>query len=195
MADDFEKAILFSFDQSGRVDPAVKAQAEAYLAQARASPEAWQLCLARFESSAYAEVRFWCAQTLGALARHSHAALPPAGRAALRAALVAHGTQAAGGPPLPGFLKNKVGCSAHLHALQGLLGGEACFAAAHSRSGRFSSAAALQLPTLHTLLGSHHRLRPAPGRGRSAAAPACRAAPFIACSCCFRCCCRWPRQS
>ncbi len=112
MADDFEKAILFSFDQSGRVDPAVKAQAEAYLEQVRASPDAWQLCLVRFESSAYAEVRFWCAQTLGALARHSHASLPPAGRAALRAALVAHGTQAAGGPPLPGFLKNKVGCSA-----------------------------------------------------------------------------------
>ncbi|KAL4444906.1 hypothetical protein ABPG77_003956 [Micractinium sp. CCAP 211/92] len=108
MADDFEKAILFSFDQSGRVDPAVKAQAEAYLEQVRASPDAWQLCLVRFESSAYAEVRFWCAQTLGALARHSHALLPPAGRAALRAALVAHGTQAAGGPPLPGFLKNKV---------------------------------------------------------------------------------------
>lgn len=43
-----------------------------------------------------------------ALARHSHAALPPAARQQLKASLLAHGTQAAGGPALPGFLKNKV---------------------------------------------------------------------------------------
>ena len=52
--DDFEKAILLSFDQSGDVGAGIKAQAEAYLAAARASPDAWRICLDRFQSSGYA---------------------------------------------------------------------------------------------------------------------------------------------
>ena len=102
MADDFEKAILFTFDQTGGVDAGIKAQAEAYLEQARASPDCWQLCLSRFEASGYVEVRFWCAQTLCQLARHSFRQLPPAARAQMKAALIRHGTQA--GQLLPSFL-------------------------------------------------------------------------------------------
>ncbi|PSC72015.1 exportin-T isoform X1 [Micractinium conductrix] len=106
--DDFEKAILLSFDQSGDVGAGIKAQAEAYLAAARASPDAWRICLDRFQSSGYAEVRFWCAQALTALAAQQQPPLPPQARGQLKAALLASGTGAAGGPPLPGFLKNKV---------------------------------------------------------------------------------------
>ena len=55
-----------------------------------------------------AEVRFWCAQALTALAAQQQPPLPPQARGQLKAALLASGTGAAGGPPLPGFLKNKV---------------------------------------------------------------------------------------
>ena len=107
MSDDFEKAVLFSFDQTGRVDGGIKAQAQSYLQAARASPDCWQLCLQRFESSQYLEVRFWCAQTLTQLARHSYRQLPEAARMQLKRALIRHGTQQAAAE-LPGFLKNKV---------------------------------------------------------------------------------------
>lgn len=107
MADDFEKAILFTFDQSGGVPAEVKAQSEALLAQARASPDCWRLCLQRFQASGYVEVRFWCAQTLGALARHSYPSLPPEARAALKRALLEAGS-GPGAAQLPPFLRNKV---------------------------------------------------------------------------------------
>ena len=107
MSDDFEKAVLFSFDQTGRVDGGIKAQAQSYLQAARASPDCWQLCLQRFESSQYLEVRFWCAQTLTQLARHSYRQLPDAARLQMKQALIRHGTQQAAAE-LPGFLKNKV---------------------------------------------------------------------------------------
>ena len=107
MSDDFEKAVLFSFDQTGRVDGGIKAQAQSYLQAARASPDCWQLCLQRFESSQYLEVRFWCAQTLTQLARHSYRQLPEAAHMQLKRALIRHGTQQAAAE-LPGFLKNKV---------------------------------------------------------------------------------------
>ena len=107
MADDFERAILFSFDQSGGVDAGIKAQADSYLQQARASPDCWQLCLARLQGSQYVEVRFWCAQALSQLARDGYRGLPPQARAQLKASLVAQGAQQSSAA-LPGFLKNKV---------------------------------------------------------------------------------------
>ncbi|KAI7842372.1 hypothetical protein COHA_004011 [Chlorella ohadii] len=105
--DDFEKAILFTFDQTGSVGPDIKAQSQAYLEQVRASPDCWRLCLARFEASQFLEVRFWCAQTLSSLARSSYAQLPPEARDQLKRALVAAGTQP-GAAQLPSFLRNKI---------------------------------------------------------------------------------------
>ncbi|KAL0051899.1 hypothetical protein WJX82_004175 [Trebouxia sp. C0006] len=64
MADDFERAVLFSFDQTGNVDAALKDRAVAYCNQTKAQPLSWQLCLEKYSSTAYMEVRFWCLQTL-----------------------------------------------------------------------------------------------------------------------------------
>ena len=89
------------------MDGGVRAAAEAYLAQVKASPDSWQLCLARFDSSQYVEVRFWCAQALSQLARGGYRALPPDARAALKRALIQHGASPASAA-LPAFLKNKV---------------------------------------------------------------------------------------
>jgi exportin-T len=105
--DDFEKAILFTFDHTGGVGPDIKAQSQAYLEQVRASPDCWRLCLGRFEASQYLEVRFWCAQTLSSLARSSYAQLPPEARDQLKRTLVAAGTQPAAAQ-LPSFLRNKI---------------------------------------------------------------------------------------
>ena len=108
MSDDFEKAVLFSFDQSGGVSEALRRQAQEVLSGVEASPDAWQLCLARLESSAYAEVRFWCLQTLNALARGpGYAALAPPARAQIKRSLLGLG---AAPPPaqLPPFLRNKL---------------------------------------------------------------------------------------
>jgi exportin-T len=108
MSDDFEKAVLFSFDQSGNVGAELRQQAQALLAAAAASPDAWQLCLARLEASGYAEVKFWCLQTLTELVRSpGYSTLAPPARAQLRRALVGAGVAP---PPaqLPPFLRNKL---------------------------------------------------------------------------------------
>ncbi|KAL3158478.1 hypothetical protein ABBQ38_010710 [Trebouxia sp. C0009 RCD-2024] len=64
MADDFEKAVLFSFDQTGNVDPALKDRAVAYCNETKAQPQCWQLCLEKYSTTTYLEVRFWCLQTM-----------------------------------------------------------------------------------------------------------------------------------
>jgi exportin-T len=121
--DDFEKGILFSFDQSGSVDAGLKGQAQALLQSARQSPDTLQLCLSRAENSSYVEVRFWCLQTLHEAVRTGYETVPPDARAQLKQALLRLGTGAA--PPqqmgsngvsssqqqqqqqLPAFLRNK----------------------------------------------------------------------------------------
>ena len=115
MSDDFEKAILFSFDQTGSVAAGLKAQAQTLLQGVKASPGAVQLCLERFEGSPYVEVKFWCLQALhDAVRGEGYAALPPPARAAVKASLLAAGGSACGGggggggPPLPPFLRNKL---------------------------------------------------------------------------------------
>lgn len=118
MADDFERAILFSFDQSGSVDAGLRGQAQSYLQSIKQSPECWQLCLSHFGSSGYVEVRFWCLQALHECVRGRYGELDPPARSALKAALLSAGTrptggqQAAGGgsqaAQLPSFLRNKI---------------------------------------------------------------------------------------
>ncbi|GJP29651.1 hypothetical protein CLOM_g19286 [Closterium sp. NIES-68] len=62
--DDLERAILFSFDQSGAVDVSLRARAHAFCAEARRSPQLWRVCVDRLISSRYPEVQFWCLQAL-----------------------------------------------------------------------------------------------------------------------------------
>ncbi|KAG7675140.1 hypothetical protein Ndes2526B_g07998 [Nannochloris sp. 'desiccata'] len=107
MSDDFEKAVLFTFDQTGGVSPELRAQAQAMLQTAVASPDAWQLCVSRLETSGYAEVKFWCLQTLHALARSlGYSSLDPSARAQIKRSLIVLGTQPSSG--LPAFLRNKI---------------------------------------------------------------------------------------
>lgn len=108
MSDDLEKAVLFSFDQSGGVSPDLRAQARALLQGVEASPEVWQLCLARLESSSYAEVKFWCLQTLTRVIHGpQYPSLPPEARNQIKVTLVTAGVQPPPGQ-LPPFLRNKV---------------------------------------------------------------------------------------
>lgn len=60
--EDFERAVLITFDQSGSADAPLKAQAQAYCEQLKRSPEAWAACMQGFQGSGYAEVKFWCLQ-------------------------------------------------------------------------------------------------------------------------------------
>ena len=64
MADDLERAILFTFDQTGRVDAQLKAKAVSYCDKVIQNPACLALCIERYGSSSYMEVRFWCLQTL-----------------------------------------------------------------------------------------------------------------------------------
>eukprot|EP00250_Pteridium_aquilinum_P019445 c24434_g1_i1 orf=571-3564(+) len=67
--DDFEKAIIISFDQSGGVDAQLRAQAMAFCQGAKQSPTILQVCLDKFRSTQFAEVQFWCLQTLEELVK------------------------------------------------------------------------------------------------------------------------------
>ena len=69
MADDFERAILYSFDQGSGVHEELRRQAESYCRQVREDPGCWKACVARFPVTQYNEVRFWCLQTLQEVVR------------------------------------------------------------------------------------------------------------------------------
>lgn len=96
MADDFEKAVLISFNYGGNIDPQLKVcidfiaspavleassnvtsvffsqeRAAAYIASIKQSAECWKLCVERFSSTPYSEVKFWCLQTLHEVQAHS----------------------------------------------------------------------------------------------------------------------------
>lgn len=58
--DDLEKAILFSFDQTGAVNTDLKLQAQAYCEEVKRGPDFWHVCVQKFFTSEYAEVQFWC---------------------------------------------------------------------------------------------------------------------------------------
>lgn len=108
MSDDFEKAVLFSFDQSGAVGPHLRTQAQSYLQSAAAQPDAWRMCISRLESSNYAEVKFWCLQTLHSfISGPSYLSrLDPSPRAQIKRSLVTLGSQLTS--QLQFFLRNKL---------------------------------------------------------------------------------------
>lgn len=53
--------LFFTFRQQVRM---MQEWARAYCEEATRSPDCWRLCLHRFSTSGYAEVRFWCLQAL-----------------------------------------------------------------------------------------------------------------------------------
>lgn len=54
-------------------DETIQARAAEYIAGIKQSPECWKLCVERFGSSGYPEVRFWCLQTLQEVSGSMHA--------------------------------------------------------------------------------------------------------------------------
>lgn len=62
--DDLEKAILISFDESGVVDSALKAQAVSFCQQVKETPTICRLCIEKLCFCKLVQVQFWCLQTL-----------------------------------------------------------------------------------------------------------------------------------
>ncbi|KAG2493435.1 hypothetical protein HYH03_008254 [Edaphochlamys debaryana] len=110
MSDDFEKAVLITFSFDGSYTPQLKEQATAYVNNIKRSPECGRLCVERFSASPYAEVKFWCLQTLHELIRTSYSSLSAGDKAAIRSALLTWVTRDCNNPstPLAPFLRNKV---------------------------------------------------------------------------------------
>lgn len=86
--DDFEKAVFFSFDQTGAVSAQLKAQAAAYCEQAKQSPNISQACFEKFRLSQYAEVQFWCLKTLEEIIQQRYRTLESQERLFIRSSLM-----------------------------------------------------------------------------------------------------------
>lgn len=116
MGDDFEKAILFTFDQSGNVSDELKLQAQSMLLGVSQSNDAWRVCVTHLESSQYAEVQFWCLQTLhGIIRSEAYDTLEGGSRDMLKRALLSCAALSGGQDgqaqklaALPTFLRNKL---------------------------------------------------------------------------------------
>ncbi|KAG0621103.1 hypothetical protein M758_4G269300 [Ceratodon purpureus] len=86
--DDFEKAVFFSFDQTGAVSAQLKAQAAAYCEQAKRAPNICQACFEKFRLSQYAEVQFWCLKTLEEVLQQRYRTLESQERLFIRSSLM-----------------------------------------------------------------------------------------------------------
>ncbi|XP_044486758.1 exportin-T-like [Mangifera indica] len=62
--DDLEKAIVFSFDESGAVDSALKSQAVSFCQQIKGTPLICKTCIEKLYFCKLVQVQFWCLQTL-----------------------------------------------------------------------------------------------------------------------------------
>lgn len=69
--DDFEKAILCSYDPS--IGGALKESAIAFCESVRTSPDAWKFCVEKLFNSNVVQVKFFCLQILQDLILHRHA--------------------------------------------------------------------------------------------------------------------------
>ncbi|KAK4773473.1 hypothetical protein SAY87_028492 [Trapa incisa] len=67
--DPLVEAILISFDESGKVDLGLKAQAVAYCQQIRETPTICRICIEKLRFCMLPQVRFWCLQTLHEVVR------------------------------------------------------------------------------------------------------------------------------
>lgn len=86
--DDFEKAILFGFDQTGAVSAQLKVQAAAYCEQAKQAPNICQACVEKFRFSQYPEVQFWCLKTLEEVMQQRYRNLESQERLFIRSSLM-----------------------------------------------------------------------------------------------------------
>lgn len=62
--DDLEKAILFSFDETGNIDSVLKSQAIGYCQQIKDNPMICSICIEKLCYCKLVQVQFWCLQTL-----------------------------------------------------------------------------------------------------------------------------------
>ena len=68
---------------TARVRPP-QAQAAAYVDAFKAAPDCWRLCAERFSATSYAEVKFWCLQTLHEHIRARYGAMDDGSRQMVR---------------------------------------------------------------------------------------------------------------
>ncbi|EFJ23763.1 hypothetical protein SELMODRAFT_174640 [Selaginella moellendorffii] len=108
--DDFEKAIFFSFNPT--VDANLKAQATAFVQQAKQSPTIIQACVEKLRYSQYAEVQFWCLQALEEIVKQRYSSLASQQRHLIRSSLLAavcfYDRDASSAPAAPPFIRNKL---------------------------------------------------------------------------------------
>ncbi|KAH9665209.1 exportin-T [Citrus sinensis] len=67
--DDLEKAILFSFDESGAIDSMLKSQAVNFCQQIKETPSICRICIEKLSLCNIVQVQFWCLQTLSEVVR------------------------------------------------------------------------------------------------------------------------------
>ncbi|XP_057842753.2 exportin-T isoform X2 [Cryptomeria japonica] len=106
--DDFERAIIISFDQSGAIGPELKAQAAAYCERIKQESIISQVCLERFGASNYAEVQFWCLQTLEEIVRLRYASLALQEQMFIRNSVMSLAIENPLGLERPVFVRNKL---------------------------------------------------------------------------------------
>ncbi|XP_070053957.1 exportin-T isoform X2 [Nicotiana tomentosiformis] len=82
--DDLDKAILISFDESGAVDSALKAQAVAYCQQFKENPSICSICIERLCFSKLVQVQFWCLQCLHEVLRVRYSSMGPEEKSFIR---------------------------------------------------------------------------------------------------------------
>ncbi|XP_058108611.1 exportin-T isoform X2 [Magnolia sinica] len=113
--DDIEKAILFSFDESGTIDPALKSQAASYCHQLKQTPSICLICIDRLSFTKFAQVQFWCLQTLHESLRLRYSSLSPDEKTHIRKSLFSIAAPPPDSQPAtsvrlsdsPAFIKNK----------------------------------------------------------------------------------------
>eukprot|EP01018_Ginkgo_biloba_P004887 Gb_29796 [translate_table: standard] len=119
--DDFERAIIISFDQAGGIDPQLKAQATAYCEHVKQSSSISQVCVERLRASNCPEVQFWCLQTLEEIVRLRYASMDPQERLFIQNSVMSiicmegienpltqQGPSGGSGAERPVFVKNKL---------------------------------------------------------------------------------------
>ncbi|KAH7565587.1 hypothetical protein ACOSP7_019978 [Xanthoceras sorbifolium] len=113
--DDLEKAILFSFDESGAVDSVLKSQAVNYCQQFKENPSICTVCIEKLCFCKIVQVQFWCLQTLHEVIRVKYAAMSSEERGFVRKSvfsMVCYGSidekSAVRVLDSPAFIKNKL---------------------------------------------------------------------------------------
>lgn len=109
--DDFEKAILCSFDESGTVDSVLKSHAVAFCNQLKESPSISRVCIDRLSFTKFVQVQFWCFQTIHESLRLRYTSISPEEKSYIRKSLLSIANQSSASISLsesPPFIKNKL---------------------------------------------------------------------------------------